>query len=263
MDRLGVTTGRYALIMTLPTIAASLVTLGILLWRFRNDLPSSFDRSAFPDPLDAVPHVPYFRVTLGVLGLTLAGYFIGPGLFHIPLWVVAAAGAAALLTAGKLLRRFSLRTIALRGVAWSVFPFVIGMFIVLRAVEDAGLSAWLGKGLAMASGHGLGHGLFVTAFGTAIGANLINNIPMLVLSLNALGSGTNRSLLYAAVLGCNIGPNVTIVGSLATILWRSVLLKRGLDISPKELAVNGVLVTIPALTVATLALWLMLTIFPG
>jgi arsenical pump membrane protein len=137
------------------------------------------------------------------------------------------------------------------------------MFIVLRAVEDAGLSAWLGKGLAMASGHGLGHGLFVTAFGTAIGANLINNIPMLVLSLNALGSGTNRSLLYAAVLGCNIGPNVTIVGSLATILWRSVLLKRGLDISPKELAVNGVLVTIPALTVATLALWLMLTIFPG
>jgi arsenical pump membrane protein len=93
MSRLGVTTGRYALIMTLPTVAASLVTLGILLWRFRAELPPAFDEAAFPEPLDAVPHLPYFRVTLGVLGLTLAGYFIGPGLFHVPLWVVAALGA--------------------------------------------------------------------------------------------------------------------------------------------------------------------------
>ncbi|MES2464555.1 MAG: ArsB/NhaD family transporter, partial [Armatimonadota bacterium] len=245
MSRLGVTTGRYALIMTLPTVAASLVTLGILLWRFRAELPPAFDETAFPDPLDAVPHLPYFRVTLGVLGLTLAGYFIGPGLFHVPLWVVAATGTVVLLLAGKLLGRVSVRTIALRGVAWSVFPFVIGMFVALRAVEDVGLSRWLGQGLAAASGQSLGQGLFVTAFGTAIGANLINNIPMLVLSLNALGDGANRSLLYAAVLGCNLGPNITIVGSLATMLWRSVLQKRGLEISPKELAVNGLLVTVP------------------
>lgn len=260
MHRLGVTTGRYALIMTLPTIAASLVTLGILLWRFQGELPASFDASAFPDPLDVVPHFPYFRVTLVVLCLTFAGYFIGPGLLHIPLWIVAAMGAGTLLLAGKLLGRVRFRTIALRGIAWSVFPFIIGMFVVLRAVEAVGLSSWFGHGLAIASGHSLGQRLFVTAFGTAIGANLVNNIPMLILSLNALGSGTNRSLLYAAVLGCNLGPNITIVGSLATMLWRSVLQKRGLDITARELAVNGLLVTVPALTVATLALWLMLSI---
>jgi arsenical pump membrane protein len=260
MNRLGVTTGRYALIMTLPTIAASLVALGVLLWRFRDELPATFDESAFPDPLDAVPHLPYFRITLLVLVLTFAGYFVGPGIFHIPLWIVAASGAAILLIAGKVLGRVSFRTIALRGVAWSVFPFVIGMFVVLRAVEDVGLSTWLGHGLTIASGNSLGQGLFVTTFGTAIGSNLVNNIPMLVLSLNALGSGANRSLLYAAVLGCNLGPNITIVGSLATMLWRSVLQKRGLEISPKELAINGLLVTIPSLIAATLALWLMLSI---
>lgn len=260
--QLGVTTARYALVMTPATVVASLVTLGILLWRFRAEIPARFDASAFPDPLDAVPDLPYFRITLVVLTLTLAGYFIGPALLNVPLWTVAATGAGLLLVAGKALKRVRFRTIALRGVAWSVFPFVIGMFVVIRGVENAGLSDWLGHTLRAASGGSLGQGLFATAFGTALGSNLVNNIPMCLLSLTALGGGVTRPLLFAAVLGCNLGPNVTVVGSLATMLWRSTLQRKGLDVTPKELAVNGLLVTVPALAAATLALWAMLAAVP-
>jgi arsenical pump membrane protein len=257
-QKLGATTLRYALVMTPPTVAASLVTLGVLLWRHRRELPASFDAAAFPDPLDAVPHLPYFRVTLVVLALTLAGYFAVPGLLGWPLWTVAAAGAGALLVAGKWLGRVQARSIALRGVAWPVFPFVVGMFVVIRGLEGIGLDGWLGSVLAALGGDTLLGRLLAAAFGSALGANLINNIPMCLLALSALKAGP---ALYAAVLGVNLGPNVTVVGSLATMLWRATLAQRGVDVRPGELAKAGLLVTVPALLAAVLALWAVLSLF--
>jgi arsenical pump membrane protein len=259
-NRLGVSTARYALIMAPVTVLSSLVALGVILYVFRRDIPETFDADAFPDPLDAVPHLPYFRITLVVLALTLVGYFAGPAL-HIPLWGIAALASLLLLGAGKWLGRVKARTIALRGVAWSVFPFVIGMFIVIRGVEDIGLATWLGRTLSALGGTSLLGTIFSSAFGTAVGANLVNNIPMLLLSLSAL-DGKGNGALYAAVLGCNLGPNITVVGSLATMLWRSVLQKRGLDITPGELARAGLMVTLPALFIACLTLWVMLMLFP-
>jgi Na+/H+ antiporter NhaD and related arsenite permeases len=209
-----------------------------------------------------VPNLPYFRVTLIVLGLTLVGYFAVPALLGWPLWTVAAASAVALLAAGKWLRRVRARTIALRGVAWSVFPFVIGMFVVIRGVEGVGLAAWLGGVLREVGGETLPGRLFAAAFGAALGANVVNNIPMCLLSLTALAA-QGKASLYAAVLGVNLGPNVTVVGSLATMLWRATLAQRGVEVTPAELAKAGLLVTAPALVVATLLLWLMLTLLPG
>jgi len=259
---IGDSTLRYALLMTPPTVGASLVTLWVLRLAYRREIPERFDASAFPDPLDAVPNLPYFRVTLIVLGLTLVGYFAVPALLGWPLWTVAATASVALLAAGKWLRRVRARTIALRGVAWSVFPFVIGMFVVIRGVEGIGLAAWLGGVLREVGGVTLPGRLFAAAFGTALGANIVNNIPMCLLSLTALAAQGQASL-YAAVLGVNLGPNVTVVGSLATMLWRATLAQRGVEVTPAELAKAGLLVTVPALVVATLLLWLMLTLLPG
>lgn len=257
---LKVTTAKYALIMTLPTVLSSLVALGMILYLFRKELPEQYDADAFPDALDAVPNLPYFRVTLLVLIVTLLGYFIGPP-FGVPLWAVAAIGSGVLLLAGRLLKRVRMRTLATRGIAWPVFPFVIGMFIVIRGLENLGLAAWLGGLMRTIGGTSLPGQIFTTSIGTAIGANIINNIPMLLLSLSAF-RGQGNAALYGAILGCNLGPNITVVGSLATMLWRSVLSQRGLEISPAELAKAGLIVTIPALLVACLALWLMLALFP-
>jgi arsenical pump membrane protein len=259
-NRLGVSTARYVLVMTPVTVLASLTALGILLWRYRKELPDGYDAAAFPDPLDAVPHLPYFRVTLIVLGLTLLGYFVGPAV-GLPLWAVAAIASVVLAAAGRRLGRIRVRTLATRGIAWSVFPFVIGMFLVIRGVENIGLATWLGSVLHALGGESLPGRIFAAAFGTAVGSNLVNNIPMVLLALSALGDQGPPSL-YAAVLGTNLGPNITIVGSLATMLWRSVLGQRGLNITPGELAKAGLLITIPSLLVACLTLWLMLLLLP-
>jgi arsenical pump membrane protein len=257
--KLGITPARFALTMVPVTVLASLTALGVLLLLFRRDLPDRYDADAFPDPLDAVPHLPYFRVTLIVLGLTLAGYFVGPSLLRAPLWTVAALGASVLAVAGRGLKRLKLRTIATRGIAWSVFPFVVGMFVVIRGLENIGLAALLGGLLARLGGDTMLGQILATAFGAAVGANLVNNIPMQLLAVSAL-AGHGHAALYASVLGCNLGPNVTVVGSLATMLWRAVLGQRGLDITPKELARAGLLVTVPALLVAGLTLWVMLSL---
>ena len=258
-QRLGVSAGRYALIMVPVTVTASLTALGVLLYWFRRDLPAAYDADAFPDPLDAIPNLAYFRVTLLLLTITLIGYFIGPALLHAPLWTVAATSALVLAIAGRFLGQARFRTLATRGVAWSVFPFVIGMFIVIRGVENIGLAKALGAGLQSAGGATLLGQIMVSAFGSALGANLLNNIPMQLLALSAFGDAGNPAL-YGSLLGCNLGPNITVVGSLATMLWRTVLQKRGLDISPKELAGVGLAVTLPALLVGaltlTLTLWL-------
>jgi arsenical pump membrane protein len=257
--KLGVTPTRFALVMVPVTILASLTAFGMLVFLFGRELPEGYDPDAFPDPLDAVPHLPYFRVTLIVLGLTLAGYFIGPSLLKVPLWSVAALGAAILAIAGRGLKRLRLRMIATRGIAWSVFPFVVGMFVVIRGLENIGLAVSLG-GLMAALGGGTMLGrILAVALGSAVGANLINNIPMQLLALSAL-AGHGHAVLYASLLGCNLGPNVTVVGSLATMLWRSVLGQRGLEITPKELARAGLFVTVPALLAASLALWGMLSL---
>jgi arsenical pump membrane protein len=231
----------------------------MLLVLFRHELPDRYDADAFPDPLDAVPHLPYFRVTLIVLGLTLIGYFAGPALFHVPLWAVAALGASLLAIAGRCLKRLRIRTIATRGIAWSVFPFVVGMFVVIRGLENIGLAGALGGMLATLGGATVLGKIFASSFGAAVGANLINNIPMQLLAVSAL-AGHGHAALYASILGCNLGPNVTVVGSLATMLWRSVLAQRGMDITPKELARAGLAVTVPALFVASLTLWAVLSL---
>lgn len=261
-EKIGDSTLRYALVMTPATVGASLVTLAILRRVYRRELPARFDASVFPDPLDAVPHLPYFRVTLVVLALTLVGYFAVPGLLGWPLWTVAALGASLLLLAGKRLGRVRARTVALRGVAWSVFPFVLGMFVVIRGVENIGLANWLGGVLQSVGGESLPGRILAAAFGSAVGANLINNIPMCLLALTALGDQGGTAPLYAAVLGVNLGPNVTVVGSLATMLWRATLAQRGVEVTPGELAKAGLMVTVPALLAACLLLWATLALLP-
>jgi arsenical pump membrane protein len=258
--QLGDTTAHYTLIMTPVTIASSLVALSMIFFVFRKELPLEYRADTFPDPLDAVPDLPYFRVTLVILCLTLIGYFVGPSLLHSPLWMVAAVAATTLALIGRTLGRVRLRTLATRGIAWSVFPFVIGMFIVIRGVENIGLALWLGDLLKALGGRSMVGQIFATGFGTALGANLINNIPMQLLALSALAV-QGKAALYASVLGCNLGPNITVVGSLATMLWRATLSQRGMDITPKELARAGILVTAPALLTACLVLWIILYLF--
>ena len=142
----------------------------------------------------------------------------------------------------------------LRDVPWSLFPFVWGMAAIVRGVEHAGLTHELAQ---FVLGHSGGHVADVVAIGgvSALGANVFNNIPMTLVMLGVLTGGTDPQLgglVGATLIGVNIGPALTTVGSLATILWLAIVRRRGIDVPVLQYLRIGAL-AVPLILAAALA----------
>lgn len=249
--------GAFALRMALPQIAALAVNYFLFRWRFRGDLPSSFPLEDLPEPSSVIPDRPYFVGSLAILGCVLIGYFVG-ALNSIPPYIVALLGCF-LLGAWGLVRR-QIRWDIFREVSWTLFPFVIGLFVVIQGVENLGLAQAAAHTLATAGRNELVQ-MIALAFGAGIGSNIVNNIPMALLSIAVLQhSPASSAAPYAALLGCDLGPNLTIAGSLATMLVISSARRKGEEISAWQFLQAG-LWTMPALLLAAIAgLWLSLKI---
>jgi arsenical pump membrane protein len=257
----GLSFGRFAGLMALPWLAAIGVEYVVLSLYFRSDLsaggqpepergehPSERGKSERERGKDSGKHsLPVF--TIAVVGLTLAGFAVASAASVNPAWA-ALAGAAVLAARGLAQRRTGLAGLV-RAADVPFLLFVLGLGIVVRAVVDNGLSGALRP--LLPSGTSL-PALFAVAALAAVLANLINNLPaVLVLLPLAAPSGTGAVL--AVLLGVNIGPNLTYTGSLATLLWRRILHARGSAPSLREFTVLGLL-TVPAgLALAVLALW--------
>jgi arsenical pump membrane protein len=137
--------------------------------------------------------------------------------------------------------------------------FVLALGVVVTAVVDHGLGAALGR--VLPGGTGL-LALVAIAFIAAALANLINNLPAVLALLPLVGSAGAGPVL-AVLIGVNLGPNLTYVGSLATLLWRRILHEHDTDAELGEFTRIG-LVTVPAtLLGATVALWAMLATTGG
>jgi len=255
--------GGFALRMILPQCAALLTNYALFWWLFRGDLPPEFSGDDLPDPMSVVPHEGYFRASVTVLGLVLAGYFAAP-FVHLPPYVVAFAGCLALAAWGVRMGRVDWRM--LREVSWPVFPFVVGLFVVIGGVENLGLTgrmaAWLAAWLATLNPHPL-VGMAAVAGGAGLASNVVNNIPAALLTRGVLqGASAHLPLVYAALLGTNIGPNLTLSGSLATLLVLTAARKKGEDIRALDFFRVGLLVTPLTLLAALLALWLTFRVLP-
>jgi arsenical pump membrane protein len=173
-------------------------------------------------------------------------------------------GGAMLLLIGALSwRRITLRETAKR-ISWSIFGFIAGMFIVVRAIEDTGLTTTFGKWLLQLSGGTSFGAVMVGTAGSALGTNLINNVPMAVVMNSALGSiehaptAIRHGFIAATIFGCDLGPNLTTVGSLATVLWLLMLRQRNVEVSGLDYFKIGLIVTPLMLLVGALTIWLLL-----
>jgi arsenical pump membrane protein len=246
--------GRFLLTMALPQLTALLVNYLLFQWLFSRDLPQDFDTDSLPSTKEVIADVPYFRGAVITLCFVLVGYFAG-SLLHVPAYAIALTGGAVLLGWGMWRKQVSPKVI--KGISWPIFPFVIGLFIVVRGVENLGLASIAAHGLAAAGHSSLIQGL-AAAFGAGIGSNVVNNIPMALLSISALQHGASPAAQYGALLGCNLGPNLTVAGSLATMLVITSARKQGEDVGAKDFFAAGVKVTPFILLAAVLALWLIL-----
>lgn len=142
-------------------------------------------------------------------------------------------------------------------IGWSTFPLLAGLFVLLDAVSRSGFTT-----CAIGQLHRLAHEgplatISAAAFGSALAANLFNNLPIAVISGTVVSHGSESWLAYPLIAGVDLGPNLTTTGSLATILWLSILRSRGLTINPLEYLRLG-LTVVPAMLIVT-SLWLWLT----
>jgi arsenical pump membrane protein len=248
----GLSFARFATTMALPWLAVIGVEWLVLRRFFAPDLVGHGEVVAKVQ-LEA-GGAPRYAVV--VLALTLVGFGLA-SLVHLDPAVVAAGGALAL--AVPALRGQRARPVDLgRALALPFLAFVAALGVVVRAVSDAGLGGLVGR--LLPTGASL-WSLLLVAVLAAVLANLVNNLPAILLLLPAAAAGGPGTVL-AALIGVNVGPNLTYVGSLATLLWRRVLRERDAEPAIAEFLRLGGLTVPAALLAATMALWLMLRALP-
>jgi arsenical pump membrane protein len=249
-------------LLFLPSLVVIAINVGVFFLLYRKQLKGSFDIERLPSAGQTVKHRAYFRYTCSVLVLVSFAYVIASAV-QLPLSLIALAGALLLLVGAVCWKQLSLQETAKR-ISWSIFGFIAGMFIVVRAIEDTGLTTTFGKWLIQLSGGTSFGAVMVGTAGAAIGTNLINNVPMAVVMISALGGiqhaapALKHGFLAATIFGCDLGPNLTTVGSLATLLWLLILRQRDVDVSGLDYFKVGVVVTPLMLLAGALTIWLLL-----
>lgn len=139
----------------------------------------------------------------------------------------------------------------LRGVSWSVLPLVAGLFVVVEAVNKTGLTSLLAQQLAALAAESETQAIAIAGTGVAIVSNLVNNLPAGLFAGSAVQAANVSDAIAGAVLiGVDLGPNLSVTGSLATILWLTALRREGIHMSAFAFLKLGVVVMTPALAAA-------------
>ena len=249
----GLSFTRFALLMTLPWLAAIAVEYVVFRRFFAADLavPSAVgDGTEGGSGVEGPVRFPRFAVVTVVA--TLGGFAVASACGADPAWA-AAAGALTLAVRALLTGRASPVTLV-RAAQPAFLAFVLALGVLVRAVLDNGLGDVLGR--VLPEGTSL-PALLGTAAVAALLANLINNLPA-ALALVPLAAPSGPGAVLAVLLGVNIGPNLTYTGSLATLLWRRIAHQHEHVVELREFTVLGLLTTPAALALATVALWLSL-----
>jgi len=186
---------------------------------------------------------------VAVLAVTLAGFGLSSPLGIAPVWV-AAAGAAA-LTLPALVRGTARPAALVRAAEPGFLVFVLGLGVIVAAASDRGLASAVGA--VVPAGDSL-LALLAIAFVAAALANLVNNLPATLILVPVVAAAGPVPVL-AALVGVNVGPNLTYVGSLATLLWRRVLHHEDTEVDAGEFVRLGALTVPAALAAATVLLW--------
>lgn len=256
VDQFKLTLGEYLRFLLLPTILAILINVALFAIIFRKVISASFkyDGTGFSVKVDR-----FFLFTCVGLVLTALGYIFA-SLYGLPLSWPALGGAAILLTGGFASRRLTLKRVN-SGISWSILLFIFSLALLVKGLDNAGVTHTIGEALANLSAKGSLGAILATSFGTAIGSNLINNWSMMMVSVSSLGNISasiphfNQGLIYASIVGADLGPNIAIIGSLSSMLWLAILRQRGLDIHPMQYLKLGLMVAPPMLIAAALGLY--------
>lgn len=257
---------RYAAVMVVINLVSIAATLAVLWLAFGREIPDRYRTDELDPPASAIVDHLVFRAAMPVLAVLLVAYFL-LARWHVPFCLVTGTGALVLVAiAGRWWRGGRGANVApgaiIRNAPWQIVLFSLGMYLVVYGLGQAGLTHygatildWLGRRGTLVATLGTG---FLSAFV----ASVMNNLPSTLVGALAIKQAhvpdlTRELMIYANVIGNDLGPKFTPIGSLATLLWLHVLAGKGYRIGWGEYMKIGLVLTPPVLlaTLLTLAVW--------
>jgi arsenical pump membrane protein len=235
--------GRFAI----PSVLSIVATYSVL--RF-------IQRDALTQPIEADVDVPALSGAGKATGLgiiVMAVVMLAASAFGVPLGLPTFCAGLALFISSCLLKRTFL-TGHLAEISWSVLPLVAGLFVLVEGLQHTGVINHLAQVMQTAAQAIPAHAGWISGAVIAVACNLINNLPAGLIAGSALTAAHAPIPVASAVLvGVDLGPNFSVTGSLATILWLTALRRDGIEVSAWSFLKLGVVVTLPALAAALAA----------
>ncbi|MDF0604248.1 arsenic transporter [Neisseriaceae bacterium TC5R-5] len=253
----------YAAVMVPVNIASIIASLLMLHLFFRKDIPASYDVNKLKVPSEAIRDLKTFQTGWVVLVLLLLGFFALEPL-GVPVSLVAALAAFILWSVARRSRVIDTRKV-LKGAPWQIVIFSLGMYLVVYGLHNAGLTAVISIMLNQFASMGIWGAALGTGFLTAFLSSLMNNMPTVLIGALSIDGSTatgviKTAMVYANIIGCDLGPKITPIGSLATLLWLHVLAQKNIAISWGYYFRVGMVMTIPVLLVTLAALAIRLSV---
>ena len=232
----------YFVHMALPTIAAGLVSLGVMLIIFGRKLKKSIYAETQIQEINDKPlmWVSLVHLILCIILLAISQY-TNMEMWLISLGVAASAIICSVTVLAVRRKKFTPLVTAIKGMPFEIIPFVIGMFIIVMALDNTGITSIISSFI------GEHNGVLEYGFASLLSCNFLNNIPMSVLFSKILSVSPSMPEIYATIVGSNIGAFITPVGALAGIMWSNLIKQNKVKLSVSKFVVYGVSIGVPSL----------------